>query len=189
MTGKDTDYAILQCKAVMPSESCNGEDLSNEQRSSMLPAFHVRMRWNFDGTFIGKLAAHVPPPPSEGVDNHTFLWPVFLATPLLPSGSMYEEVKFSGNLDVRNNHDLLGCAVDAFAHHVVCDSNRTILLSDLQGIIAPDDALTLFDPQAHIEDSGSGHWDKESQQIDKFIRSHKCNKFCNTLDLSFTSET
>ncbi|KIK73680.1 hypothetical protein PAXRUDRAFT_177766, partial [Paxillus rubicundulus Ve08.2h10] len=147
------------------------------------------MRWNFDGAFIGKLEAPVPPPPSEGVDDRTFLWPVFLATPLLPSGSMYEEVKFSGNLDVGNNHDVLGRAVDAFAHHVVCDSDRTILLSDLQGIIAPDGALTLFDPQAHTEDSGSGHWDKGSQQIDEFIRSHKCNKFCSALDLSFTLET
>ncbi|KIK97240.1 hypothetical protein PAXRUDRAFT_766298, partial [Paxillus rubicundulus Ve08.2h10] len=49
----------------------------------------------------------------------------FFATPLLPYGSMYEELKFSGNLDVRHTHDVVECAVNTFAHHVVCDSNRT----------------------------------------------------------------
>lgn len=68
-----------------------------------------------------------------GVDDRTFLWTLFLATPLLPTGSMFNEVKFLGHLDVGNNRDALGRAVDAFAHHVVCDSDKTVLLSDLQG--------------------------------------------------------
>ncbi|KAF9231626.1 kinase-like domain-containing protein [Melanogaster broomeanus] len=199
-----TDYAILQCKPILSSEGSNSEDLSNEltllclsdyfmksfyQRAEALNVVGLpRIRWNFDGAFIGKLVNPLPPVSSTDVDNRTFLWTLFLATPLLLNGSGYKEVKFSGNLDVGNNHDVLGRVVDAFAHHVVCDSDKTVLLSDLQGVVAPDGSLILFDPQAHTEDGDSGHWDKGSKQIDEFIRNHKCNKFCNALDLSFTSE-
>ncbi|KAG1853656.1 hypothetical protein F4604DRAFT_1507375, partial [Suillus subluteus] len=57
----------------------------------------------------------------------------FLATPLLPSGALYREVKFSGNEQPGNNEDLIGRVVDAYSHHVLVDSEFEILISDIQG--------------------------------------------------------
>jgi myosin-heavy-chain kinase len=91
------------------------------------------MQCNFNAAFMEKLTNPILTVLSKDVDDHTFLWTLFLATPLIPTGSMHKEVKFSENLNVGNNHDILGYAVDAFAHHVVCDSDKTVLLSDLQG--------------------------------------------------------
>ncbi|KAG2128263.1 hypothetical protein DEU56DRAFT_915527 [Suillus clintonianus] len=76
------------------------------------------------------------------------MYDVFLATPLLPSGALYREVKFSGNEQL--NKDMIGHVVDAYSHHVLVDSTSEILISDIQGIIAPDHSVILFDPQAHM---------------------------------------
>ncbi|KAH7904484.1 hypothetical protein BJ138DRAFT_1106788 [Hygrophoropsis aurantiaca] len=159
------EYALFQCKPFGSTENCNSEDLVNETEllalcDYFMKSFYRRagtykargipkIKWNAEGVFIGKLLEPPPSAPKEGEDNRTFIYNIFLAAPLLQTGSGYSEVKFSGNTDIGNNRDPLGCAMDAFAHHVVVDSARTILISDLQGIVAPDGSATLFDPQAH----------------------------------------
>lgn len=127
------------------------------------------MRWNTEDAFVGTVDTMVPGRPPQGeTDNRTLVFPHFLATPLLPSGSQYREVKFSGNADIGDNTDTVGEAVDAYAHHIVVDSFGDVLFADLQGkkpssfskhfrihvniitgIIGPDDSVVLFDPQAH----------------------------------------
>lgn len=97
----------------------------------------IAMIWNAADAFVGTVDTAVTSipdrPPAEEKDNRTLLFPHFLATPLLPSGSQYREVKFSGNEDVGNNTDPVGEAVDAYAHHTVADSYGNVLFADLQG--------------------------------------------------------
>lgn len=97
----------------------------------------IAMKWNNEDVFVGTVDTTATPisarPPAGETDNCTLLFPHFLATPLLSSGSQYREVKFSGNEDVGNNMDPVGEAVDAYAHHIVADSFGNILFTDLQG--------------------------------------------------------
>src|SRR5258708_7529449 len=93
------------------------------------------MKWNIVGAFIGKLIDLLPPAPTDGTDdNRSLIYDVFLATPLLPSGALYCEVKFSGNEQPGNNEDTIGRVVDAYSHHVLVDSTFEILISDIQGM-------------------------------------------------------
>lgn len=97
----------------------------------------LAMKWNTTDTFVGTVVTAVTPiagrPAAGEKDNRTLLFPDFLVTPLLPSGSQYREVKFSGNEDFGNNTDPVGEAVDAYAHHTVADSFGDVLFADLQG--------------------------------------------------------
>ncbi|KAG1876221.1 kinase-like domain-containing protein, partial [Suillus subluteus] len=140
--------------------------------------------WNTTGAFIGKLIDLLPSAPIDGTDdNQSLIYDVFLATPLLPSGALYHKVKFSGNEQPGNNEDLIGHVVDAYSHHVLVDSEFEILISDIQGIIAPDHSVILFDPQAHTYNRDSGYWDKGPDQIQLFQTLHDCNQFCKALGL------
>ncbi|KAI6103660.1 hypothetical protein F5141DRAFT_1007487, partial [Pisolithus sp. B1] len=111
----------------------------------------AEIRWNVEGTFVGTVTVcDLPSKPTDGSeDNHTLLFKNFLAAPLLTCDGLYEEQKFAGNTDFAPNKDQLGIVIDAYIHHVVVDSGNTVLLSDMQGIVAPDSSVTLFDPQAH----------------------------------------
>lgn len=94
------------------------------------------MRWNAADAFVGTVETPLPDhPPGDQKDNRTLIFPHFLATPLLPSGSQYREIKFSGNEDIGNNTDKVGEAIDAYAHHIVADSYGDVLFADLQGKI------------------------------------------------------
>ncbi|KAG2030971.1 hypothetical protein BDR03DRAFT_877123, partial [Suillus americanus] len=135
-----------------------------------LPGKHTStMKWNVEGAFIGTLVDPLPPRPTDGMNNNrNLLYNVFLATPLLSTSSLYHEVKFSGNEQPGNNEDMIRCVVDAYSHHVLIDSCFETLISDIQGIIAPDHSVTLFDPQAHTYSRDSGYWDKGPDQIQLF---------------------
>src|SRR6267154_4698206 len=88
-------------------------------------------------SIIGKLVDLLPPAPTDGTDdNRSLIYDVFLATPLLPSGALYREVKFSGNEQPGNNEDMIGRVVDAYSHHVLVDSESEFetLISDIQGV-------------------------------------------------------
>ncbi|KAG1856229.1 kinase-like domain-containing protein, partial [Suillus tomentosus] len=194
--------AILQCKPISSSSNTNMKDLSDElcllhKAQYFMDSFYKRalahgvkglpcksMKWNVAGAFIGKLTDLLPPAPTDGTDdNRSLLYDVFLATPLLPSGALYREVKFSGNEQPGNNEDMIGRVVDAYSHHVLVDSDFETLISDIQGIIAPDHSVTLFDPQAHTYSQDSGYWDKGPDQIQLFQALHDCNQFCKALEL------
>lgn len=90
------------------------------------------MRWNVNNAFVGKLDVPILPSVTDE-DNRSLLFTTFLATPLLPSGPSFKEQKFSGNTEVGRNSGTIGQAVDAFAHHVVVDSQKTCVFADLQG--------------------------------------------------------
>jgi hypothetical protein len=95
------------------------------------------MKWNAEGAFIGTLVDPLPCGPTDGTnDNRNLVYDVFLATPLLSTGSLYREVKFSGNEQPGNNEDMIGRVVDAYSHHVLVDSCFETLISDIQGVLS-----------------------------------------------------
>lgn len=48
---------------------------------------------------------------------------------------LYTERKFSGSTMAGRSIDVVGSAMDAYAHHTLVDSNGAILLTDLQGVL------------------------------------------------------
>ncbi|KAG6380424.1 kinase-like domain-containing protein [Boletus reticuloceps] len=194
-----TECAVFQCKPFSSWEGSNEEDLLHELHlihlaSYFLQSFYDRAKvwnvklpritWNVERTFIGTVEEAIPPKPMDGSeDNRTLLFKTFLAAPLLSCDGLYQERKFCGNTDIPQNEDRLGLAIDAYIHHALVDSGKTVLLSDLQGIVAPDSSVTLFDPQAHTLERTSGHWDNGKTQIETYLEEHQCNAICRGLKL------
>jgi len=90
--------------------------------------------WNVKGAFVGTVTAQIPPKPMDNADDRTLLFKTFLAAPLLSCDGLYVERKFCGNTDIPQNGDRLGLTIDAYIHHALLDSGKTVLLSDLQGM-------------------------------------------------------
>ncbi|KAF8508636.1 kinase-like domain-containing protein [Gautieria morchelliformis] len=135
-----------------------------------------RMQFNAKGAFLGMVDQdRIKPRPHTGVDNRSLQHPTFLAAPLLQG----EFRKYSGSERTgRNGETGYGAAVDAFAHHTVIDSNKQVLLCDLQGILTEDE-FVLFDPQVRIAQKS----DSGSSAINTFLREHVCNHICMVLKL------
>jgi hypothetical protein len=119
-----------------------------------LVLIHIQIDIDFYASFalLRKLIKGVDPPPitKEEADNRSLIYGTFLATPLLPFGKPgFIEDKWSGTNQTGDNETAISRALAAFAHHSVVDSNRTCVLVDLQGLVSPDGAITLIDPQAH----------------------------------------
>jgi len=92
------------------------------------------IKWNVEQTFVGSVDEAIPLRPTDGLeDDHMLLFKTFLAALLLPCDGLYQERKFCGNTDIQQNEDHLGLAIDAYIHHALLDSGKTVLLSDLQG--------------------------------------------------------
>ena len=99
---------------------------------------YLDIKWNVEQTFVGTVDEVIPPKPTDGVEeNYTLLFKAFLAAPLLPCDGLYQERKFYGNTDIPLNEDHLGLAIDAYVHHALLNSGKTVLLSDLQGVRIP----------------------------------------------------
>lgn len=101
---------------------------------------------------MGTLTRDIDPAPEvDGeIDDRSLIYNTFLAAPLLPFGKPgYEEEKWSGTNQTGDNDTKVSRVIAAFAHHSVVDSGKTCLLVDLQGLVSPDGAITLIDPQAH----------------------------------------
>jgi Alpha-kinase family len=102
---------------------------------------------NVAKTFLGKVLELPPatvsvlPEPDADITEETYpkgdtrclIWTTFLASPLVSKDTIKVERKFCGNQDIPDNTDTLGRIIDAFQHHVVVDSQKDILLCDLQG--------------------------------------------------------
>ncbi|EGN92481.1 hypothetical protein SERLA73DRAFT_65663, partial [Serpula lacrymans var. lacrymans S7.3] len=197
--------AIFQCKPVSSCEASNEEDLIQELHlfhlaEYFLESFYKRAKlysvnlprkhsWNAKGTFVGMVTTEIPRKPTDGSeDDCTLLFKTFLAAPLLLCDGLYKERKFCGNTDITQNEDSLGLVIDAYVYHTLLDSGKTVLLSDLQGIIAPNATVTLFDPQAHTINQLSGHWDQGEAQIQIYLQDHQCNTICHALKLHLDDE-
>ncbi|KAH9884128.1 hypothetical protein C8Q73DRAFT_796360 [Cubamyces lactineus] len=148
----------------------------------------ANIRFNHDGAFLGRLVNQwdlgFVPSPNE-VDERLLIYDTFLATRLIRKADGYVEMKFSGAHETGKNTTPIGRVVDAFAHHVLVDSNYTCVLVDLQGFVRGKEVI-LFDPQAHTTDwatGPTGYWDKGKVEIDKFREEHKCNELCRRLGL------
>ncbi|KAI0719351.1 hypothetical protein C8T65DRAFT_736687 [Cerioporus squamosus] len=165
-----------------------------KRRASVYGVAIPDIRFNAEGAFIGEIDPDaLPPPPMDlnepSPDTRALLYTTFLATPLVDKLEGYVERKFSGSLQVGQNKDVIGRAIDAFAHHVLDDSQNTCILVDLQGFVKGDSVI-LFDPQAHTKDWGkTGFWDNGAAEIKNFEKVHSCNSFCRQLHLSDLKQT
>ncbi|KIM57257.1 hypothetical protein SCLCIDRAFT_130887, partial [Scleroderma citrinum Foug A] len=207
------DYAIFQCKPISSCESSNVEDLIQELHLLHLADYFLasfyqqakvhcvnlpRIAWNVKGAFIGTVTAQILLKSMDNDDDCTLLFKTFLAAPFLSCDGLYVERKFCGNTDIPQNEDRLGLAIDAYIHHTLLNSGKTVLLSDLQGVISPDASVTLFDPQAHTyivmlepfqHDQTSGHWDEGEKQIRTYLKAHQCNNICRMLKLHLDTDS
>jgi len=84
------------------------------------------MRWNTCGAFIGTVTN------AWLTDRSSLVFETFLAAPLLDMSNLYTERKFSGSMTAGQSIDVVGSAIGAYAHHVLVDSDETLLLTDLQ---------------------------------------------------------
>lgn len=75
----------------------------------------------------------LPAPLVGDADTRSLAFKMFLAAPLLITTGLYNERKFSGSDKAGNNIDMIGCAIDTYAHHILVDSEGTFLMTDLQG--------------------------------------------------------
>ncbi|KAG1878132.1 hypothetical protein DFJ58DRAFT_835755 [Suillus subalutaceus] len=101
---------------------------------------------NISGAFIRKLIRKLAGAPKNGKDLCSLIFSVFMVLPLLLTGALYKEIKFSRSEKVGANNDSLDSAMNAYAHHVVVNSEHEIVISDIQGIIKPDQTIVFFDP-------------------------------------------
>ena len=108
----------------------------------------VVVKWNVEGAFVGVVTADIPQRLMDGSDDdRTLVFKTFLAARFLSCDGLYVERKFCGNTDVPQNEDLLGRTIDAYIHHTLLDSGKTLLLSDLQGMSStlPMEMSTVLD--------------------------------------------
>ena len=90
----------------------------------------IELWFNAAGAFIETTINKVPDhPESNKADTRTLVYKIFLAAPYIALTDGFIEQKWS----VTNNKDPIGIVIDAFAHHLLIDSNYTAVLMDLQG--------------------------------------------------------
>ncbi|KAJ7089460.1 hypothetical protein C8R44DRAFT_751465 [Mycena epipterygia] len=85
-----------------------------------------------------------------------------------------------------HRQDLCAQTIHAFAHFVYGNSNRNVVLADIQGTPAHQngrDLLVLFDPMTHTPAGDSGIGDFGPKGIQSFIHDHKCGDVCRSLGL------
>ncbi|KAI0367997.1 hypothetical protein BV20DRAFT_1054383 [Pilatotrama ljubarskyi] len=188
-------YAVLQGNSIGSyrfTESENRDMLYGELKLLALGQFFVdsfyrrareygiesrlaRIRFNHAGAFIGEISeSNLPSHEASGSEDTI-------------ESQGYKEHKFSGTFEIGDNDDsVLGQTVDAFAHHVLVDSDHTCVFVDLQGFVKNNEAI-FIDPQAHTVgwpgDIQTGPWDGGENGINTFISQHRCNAFCRELGL------
>ncbi|KAF5386056.1 hypothetical protein D9615_002422 [Tricholomella constricta] len=192
-------YAVFQCKPDNVTESQNLIDLTAELRLLALGQYFAEsfaaraaskcveipsIRWNFRDAFLGTVTSGLLPQPTAGEqDSRSLTFKTFLAAPLLTTSGLYTERKFSGCDTAGDNVDSIGRAIDAFAHHILVDTDGGLLMTDLQGVIGPDKEVILFDPQAHSSGQNTGFWDGGRKRMQEWSEAHKCKTLCKQLGL------
>ncbi|KAG6883407.1 hypothetical protein C0993_006361 [Termitomyces sp. T159_Od127] len=186
-------YAIFQCGVTSQvDEASNHADLIAELKLLVLGQYFAdsfatrakmygvripNIRWNSEGAFVGKAT-------NCWLDeDSSLMFESFLAAPLLDTSALYTERKFSGSIIAGCSVDVVGVTIDAYAHHIFIDTDGEMILTDLQGIVGPDQSVILFDPQAHSRTKDSGFWDQGFEGIEAWKEAHKCNEMCKKLRL------
>ncbi|KAF9013670.1 hypothetical protein BDZ89DRAFT_1142538 [Hymenopellis radicata] len=189
--------ALAQNKTASSTVDQNLEDLTVELRSLhqlsyFMDSFLQRMKINHV-KYDAAISWNSKPSYILHVDNTSREWgssnasqsmpfPDVLVTPLIDS-AMAKFMKFSGTEDFEENTGPIGRMLEAFTHHVVQDSEQSILPSDLQGFVFPSGEVILIDAQMHTSRGQNGFADKGMPLIQAWIDSHRCTQWCKDLDL------
>ncbi|CAK5265858.1 unnamed protein product [Mycena citricolor] len=151
----------------------------------------LSVRFNFKDAFVGKFVHGCS---EEEFFEQPLVHAHFLATPLLPCGSIDKPLrKFTGNENcgaAPHRNDLLTASLHAFTHWMALYTNEDALICDIQGIQEESSSVVLIDPQMHTSQSNSQlrmYWDKGPRGIEAFLEHHldMCNEnpICYGLNL------
>ncbi|KAJ7788029.1 kinase-like domain-containing protein [Mycena olivaceomarginata] len=94
--------------------------------------------------------------------------------------------KYSGTLEHPRHTDKQGATINAFQHFTYLNSNKSLLLADIQSSESHDPstkASILFDLMSHTLSGDSGAGDHGDDGIQTFVDQHECGQRCKQLGL------
>ncbi|KAJ7797566.1 kinase-like domain-containing protein, partial [Mycena olivaceomarginata] len=94
--------------------------------------------------------------------------------------------KYSGTLEHPRHTDKQGATINAFQHFTYLNSNKNLLLADIQSSESHDPstkASILFDLMSHTLSGDSGAGDHGDDGIQTFVDQHECGQRCKQLGL------
>ncbi|KAJ7821357.1 kinase-like domain-containing protein [Mycena leptocephala] len=100
--------------------------------------------------------------------------------------------KYSGTLEHPHHTDKQGATINAFQHFTYLNSNKTLILADIQGSEShnpSNKAGILFDLMSHTQSGDSGAGDHGEDGIESFVVQHKCGQRCIQMGLEKLGET
>ncbi|KIJ34013.1 hypothetical protein M422DRAFT_263969 [Sphaerobolus stellatus SS14] len=157
------------------------------QRSQFFNVPLPAVRFHIEDTFIGELVNYnaIPAPPFGSSETRSMLNTTFMAAPFVDFGDQSEirYIRGDGEWCAEEFRDEMDSVLQAFVHSVLVDTAHALIVTDIQGIFMNNGELLLFDPQIHSLDK---HWwrdDAGIEVINKFLAEHKCNKYCEKLQL------
>ncbi|KIJ43460.1 hypothetical protein M422DRAFT_240129 [Sphaerobolus stellatus SS14] len=158
-----------------------------KQRAQFFNVPLPAVRFHIEDTFIGELVNYnaIPAPPFGSSETRSMLNTTFMAAPFVDFGDQSEIRYIGGDGEWRAEEfrDEMDSVLQAFVHSVLVDTAHALIVTDIQGIFMNNGELLLFDPQIHSLDK---HWwrdDAGIEVINKFLAEHKCNKYCEKLQL------
>ncbi|KAJ7495783.1 kinase-like domain-containing protein [Mycena galericulata] len=100
--------------------------------------------------------------------------------------------KYSGTLEHPHHTDKQGATINVFQHFTYLNSNKTLVLADIQGSESynpSNKAGILFDLMSHTHSGDSGAGDHGEDGIQSFVVQHKCGQRCIQMGLEKLGET
>ncbi|KAJ7834210.1 kinase-like domain-containing protein [Mycena olivaceomarginata] len=100
--------------------------------------------------------------------------------------------KYSGTLEHPHHTDKQGATINVFQHFTYLNSNKTLVLADIQGSEShnpSNKAGILFDLMSHTQSGDSGAGDHSEDGIQSFVVQHKCGQRCIQMGLENLGET
>ncbi|KAJ7912785.1 kinase-like domain-containing protein [Mycena leptocephala] len=100
--------------------------------------------------------------------------------------------KYSGTLEHPHHTDKQGATINAFQHFTYLNSNKTLILADIQSSEShnpSNKAGILFDLMSHTQSGDSGAGDHGEDGIESFVVQHKCGQRCIQMGLEKLGET
>ncbi|KAF8133559.1 kinase-like domain-containing protein, partial [Mycena galopus ATCC 62051] len=100
--------------------------------------------------------------------------------------------KYSGTLEHPRHSDKQGATINAFQHFVYINSNKSLVLADIQASESHDSASkasVLFDLMSHtITGQVLGGGDHGEDGIKTFVDQHECGQRCAQMGLETLTE-
>ncbi|KAF8131324.1 kinase-like domain-containing protein, partial [Mycena galopus ATCC 62051] len=110
---------------------------------------------------------------------------------LEPERGNVQSRKYSGTLEHPRYSDKQGATINAFQHFVYLNSNKSLVLADIQASESHNSASkasVLFDLMSHTLTGNSGGGDHGEDGIKTFVDQHECGQRCSQMGLEPLTE-